>query len=59
MADRVRRPAEHEEMLTELRDRGIFKTYKDALVFAACLGYERRSENPSRRRPDGPAAGAA
>ena len=41
MADRVRRPAEHEEMLTELRDRGIFKTYKDALVFAACLGFKR------------------
>lgn len=41
MADRVRRPAEHEEMLTGLRDRGVFKTYKDALVFAACLGFKR------------------
>ncbi|PNU18660.1 DNA phosphorothioation-associated protein 4 [Geothermobacter hydrogeniphilus] len=41
MADRVRRPVEFDKMLNELRDEGIFKTYKDALVFAACLGKNR------------------
>ena len=42
MADRVRRPMRFDDLLVELtRDTGIFKTYKDALVFAACLGYSR------------------
>ena len=41
MATRVRRPAEFEEMLSELRDAGIFPTFKDALVFAAALGFRR------------------
>jgi len=41
MADRVRRPEIYEEMLDELRNKGVFKTYKDALMFAACLGYDR------------------
>jgi dnd system-associated protein 4 len=41
MADRIRRPVEFEKMLNELRDKGIFKTYKDALVFCACLGRKR------------------
>lgn len=42
MADRVRRPQKFEKFLTELtREKAIFRTYKDALVFAACLGYSR------------------
>jgi len=41
MADRVRRPKIYEEMLDELKNKGVFKTYKDALMFAACLGYDR------------------
>lgn len=41
MADRVRRPAEYDQMLNNLREKGIFKTYKDALVFSACLGKNR------------------
>lgn len=46
MADRVRRPAQFEEMLNELREKGIFKTYKDALVFSACLGKKRNKRVP-------------
>ena len=42
MADRVRRPQNFDAFLQELtREQGIFKTYKDALVFAACLGFSR------------------
>jgi dnd system-associated protein 4 len=41
MADRVRRPVEYELMLNELRDKGVFKTYKDALIFSASLGKAR------------------
>ena len=42
MVDRVRRPANFEEMMTELtKEKGVFKSYKDLLVFAACLGYKR------------------
>jgi dnd system-associated protein 4 len=46
MADRVRRPVQFEVMLNELRDKGIFKTYKDALVFSACLGKKRNKRVP-------------
>lgn len=43
MAGDVRRPKQYEEMLKKLcqEDKKIFLTYKDALVFAACLGYHR------------------
>ncbi|THD81400.1 DNA phosphorothioation-associated protein 4 [Aliigemmobacter aestuarii] len=41
LAGRVRRPAEFDDMLNELRESGVFATYKDALVFAAALGFRR------------------
>jgi len=41
LAGRIRRPAEFDDMLLELKDKGIFPTFKDALVFAASLGYRR------------------
>ena len=47
MADRVRRPLQYGDFLNELtRDRLVFKTYKDALMFAACLGYSRGKRVP-------------
>lgn len=49
MATRVRRPAEFEEMLSELRDEGIFPTFKDALVFAAALGFRRGNRRPFQK----------
>lgn len=49
MATRVRRPAEFEEMLSELRDEGIFPTFKDALVFAAALGFRRGNRKPFQK----------
>ena len=44
----VRRPREHEEMLHALcqSDKKIFNSYKDALVFAACLGYSKDATKP-------------
>jgi len=53
MTDRVRRPKIYEEMLDELKNNGVFKTYKDALMFAACLGYDRgkRLEFPKSSEP--------
>jgi len=43
MANDVRRPKQYEEMLKALcqEDNKVFNTYKDALVFAACLGYQQ------------------
>jgi dnd system-associated protein 4 len=43
MVSDVRRPKQFDEMLKKLcqEDKRIFLTYKDALVFAACLGYHR------------------
>lgn len=43
MASDIRRPRQFEEMLKKLcqEDNRIFLTYKDALVFAACLGFSR------------------
>lgn len=41
MAARVRRPAEFDDMLNELRNTGVFPTFKDALIFAAALGFRR------------------
>ncbi|MEQ9450499.1 MAG: DNA phosphorothioation-associated protein 4 [Pseudomonadales bacterium] len=46
MSNDVRRPKEHEEMLSALcqSDRKVFNSYKDALVFAACLGQMRHEK---------------
>ena len=43
MSSDVRRPKQFEEMMKRLcqEESRIFLTYKDALVFAACLGYSR------------------
>lgn len=49
MAARVRRPAEFDEMLGELRDDGVFPTFKDALVFAAALGFRRGNRKPFKK----------
>lgn len=45
MSNDVRRPKEYEQMLSDLcqSDKKIFLSYKDALVFAACLGYSNDS----------------
>ena len=42
MVERIRRPKKFDEFLNELtnKDQGVFRTYKDALIFAACLGYK-------------------
>lgn len=42
MVDRIRRPSEYDAMLTEFKDKKIFATYKDTLLFAACLGFNRK-----------------
>jgi len=39
---RVRRPQQHEALLSELRNEGVFPTLRDALLFAAALGYRFR-----------------
>ncbi len=49
MAARVRRPADFDEMLNELRDGGVFPTFKDALVFAAGLGFRRGNRQPFKK----------
>lgn len=43
MSTDVRRPKQYEDMMKKLcqEDSRIFLTYKDALVFAACLGFNR------------------
>lgn len=43
MSSDIRRPKQFEEMLRKLcqEESKIFLTYKDALVFSACLGYSR------------------
>lgn len=43
MSSDVRRPKQFEEMMKKIcqEESRIFLTYKDALVFAACLGYSR------------------
>lgn len=47
MVDRVRRPEKFKEFLTELtKEKEVFETYKDALVFAACLGFNRNKRVP-------------
>jgi len=47
MADRVRRPERFKDFLTEItQEKSVFRTYKDAMVFAACLGYSRGKRVP-------------
>ena len=43
MATSIRRPKQHEEMMKQLcqEKNRIFATYKDAMVFAACLGFQQ------------------
>lgn len=43
MSNDIRRPKQFEDMLKKLcqEESRIFLTYKDALVFAACLGFSR------------------
>lgn len=36
---RVRRPQQHEALMTELRDEGSFATFRDLLLFAAAVGF--------------------
>lgn len=38
---RVRRPAQYDAMLDDLKEKGIFEKLTNALVFAACLGHRR------------------
>jgi len=42
MVDRVRRSPEYDEILNAFREKKIFSAYKDALLFAACLGFNRK-----------------
>ncbi|WJN61605.1 DNA phosphorothioation-associated protein 4 [Pseudomonas sp. SO81] len=43
MVDRVRKPAKHTDTLIFLKDKtGVFATFKDAMVFAAALGFSRK-----------------
>lgn len=43
MVDRVRKPAKHTDTLNYLKDGvGVFATFKDAMVFAAALGFSRK-----------------
>jgi dnd system-associated protein 4 len=51
MSSDIRRPKQFEEMLRKLcqEDNKIFLTYKDALVFAACLGFHREKRQPFDR----------
>ena len=52
MATRVRRPAEFDGMLSELRDEGVFPTFKDVLIFAAALGFRRGNRKPFKKHSD-------
>jgi len=40
---RVRRPKDKEKLLTRLVDEKVFETYRDALAFAAALGYSKNT----------------
>ncbi|MGV7234959.1 MAG: DNA phosphorothioation-associated protein 4 [Nitrosomonadaceae bacterium] len=48
MSNDVRRPKQYEDMLLDIcqSDKKIFLSYKDALVFAACLGYVKGTKEP-------------
>ena len=43
---RVRRAKDKEAVITQLTDDGVFATLRDALVFAAALGYDRNTSRP-------------
>lgn len=44
MVDRVRKPAKHADTLSYLKDDvGVFASFKDAMVFAAALGFQKKS----------------
>lgn len=51
MSENVRRPKEHEEMMYELcqTKEAIFDTFKDCLVFSACLGAARGNRRSFER----------
>ncbi len=43
MVDRVRKPAKHADTLSFLKDEvEVFASFKDAMVFAAALGFSRK-----------------
>lgn len=48
MSNDVRRPKQYEEMLKKLcqDEHRIFATYKEAMVFAACLGFQEGKRVP-------------
>ncbi len=46
MAGRVRRPRDKENLLKRLLDGNPFQTYREALVFAAALGFARERREP-------------
>lgn len=48
MSNDVRRPKQYEEMLKKLcqDEQKIFSTYKEAMVFAACLGFSENKRVP-------------
>ncbi|WP_417690248.1 DNA phosphorothioation-associated protein 4 [Pseudidiomarina sp.] len=43
---RVRRPEEYANLLNILKEKGIFSSFKNALVFAATLGYKQQIRLP-------------
>lgn len=49
MDARVRRPAEFDEMLRELKEKEIFPDLANALVFAAALGFRRGNRKPFQK----------
>lgn len=49
MAARVRRPSEYDDIFNELREKGIFPTYKDMMVFSAALGFRRGNRKPFQK----------
>ena len=45
MADRIKRPKKFEELFKKLKDEeGIFSSYKDLMIFAACLAKSRSAK---------------
>jgi dnd system-associated protein 4 len=40
---RVRRPAQFDAMLDDLKEKGVFEKLTNALVFSACLGFKRNN----------------
>jgi dnd system-associated protein 4 len=46
MRDRIRPASEHNDLLNQLREDGIFATRQKAMMFAAALGYRLASSDP-------------